>query len=123
MLTKILIGAGVGSVMAVLTHAMRHNTIKKPRNTKRTFFPGFLTDMAYGGLTAVAVVIVADPNGMEKIIVTSILGSYAGEGAIAKLEASNQQANIDSVKSNLEKLNETLPAPEIIALSKTIDRN
>ena len=112
MLTKILIAAGIGSMMGVLSHAKRNNTIKKPRNTKRTFYPGFLTDMAYGALAAVAVVIVADPNGLERVILTSILGGYAGEGTIAKLEASNQQANIDSVKSNLEKLNESLPAPE-----------
>ncbi|MEH6989514.1 DUF4257 domain-containing protein [Cytobacillus firmus] len=53
MLTKILIAAGIGSVMGVLSHDKRNNTIKKPRNTKRTFYPGFLTDMAYGALGGV----------------------------------------------------------------------
>jgi hypothetical protein len=98
MITKLLTAAGIGLIMGVLTHAKRNKTIKKPFNSKRTFNPGFLLDMCYGGVAAVAVVIVADPNGIERLILTSILGGYAGESIIAKLEAANQQQNLDLFK-------------------------
>ncbi|KZE67972.1 hypothetical protein AWM68_17520 [Fictibacillus phosphorivorans] len=102
MLTNLIIATMVGGFMGVLTHIKRNKTIKKPRNTKRTFDPGFLYDFAFGAVAALAVVIVADPNGLERVILTAILGGYAGEGAIAKLEASTNNSKneltIDAVK-------------------------
>ncbi len=98
MLTNLFLALGIGSFMGLLSHVKRNKTIKKPRNTKRTFDPGFLTDVAYGAVAAIAVVIVADPNGLERIILTSILGGYAGEGAIARLEANNQLKNAEAFK-------------------------
>jgi hypothetical protein len=45
------------------------------------------------------------------VILTSILGGYAGEGAIAKLEASKQQNNNDNFKGNLDIMNKELSPP------------
>ncbi|MDE3841064.1 hypothetical protein C0966_17525 (plasmid) [Bacillus methanolicus] len=112
MLTKLIVAIGIGAFMGLLTHGKRNKTIRKPRNTKRTFYPGFLLDMAFGAMAALAVVIVADPTGMERVILTAILGGYAGEGAIAKLESSNQRNNLDLLKQVMTTENSVLPAPE-----------
>jgi hypothetical protein len=108
MLTKLLLAAGIGSIMGLMTHAKRNKTIKKPRNSKRTFYPGFILDMGYGAVAALAVVIVADPNGIERLILTSILGGYAGDSVIAKLEAANQQHNLELLKKVMAEENSDL---------------
>lgn len=98
MLTNFALAMGIGAVMGLLTHITKNKTIKKPRNTKYAFYPGFLTDCLYGAVAALAVVIVADPNGIERVILTSILAGYAGETAIAKLESQRQSENAQAVK-------------------------
>lgn len=112
MLTKFALAMGIGAVMGLLTHIKRNKTIKKPRNTKRTYDPGFLTDVMYGAVAALAVVIVADPNGIERVILTAILGGYAGESAIARLEANNQVKNVEALKQVQADQIEELPAPK-----------
>jgi hypothetical protein len=49
-----MLAVEIGIVMGLLNHIKRNKTIRKPRNTKRTFDPGFLTDVAYGAIAAVA---------------------------------------------------------------------
>ncbi|MDQ0273373.1 DUF4257 domain-containing protein [Cytobacillus purgationiresistens] len=112
MLLDLITSATIGSLMGLLAHAKRNKTIKKPRNTKRTFDPGYLTDMGYGTVAAVATVIVADPSSMERLILTSLLAGFFADGAMAKLEATNLLNNNEQFKNNQEQLNEKLPAPK-----------
>lgn len=113
MLTKLALSMSIGAVMGLLTHIKRNKTIKKPRNTKRTYDPGFLTDVAFGSVAALAVVIVSDPNGIERVILTAILGGYAGENAIARLEANNQVKNVEALKQVQAEQNSELLAPAV----------
>jgi hypothetical protein len=94
MLTNIIVAMLIGGFMGLLTHVTRNNTIKKPKNLKNEFKPGFLKDMAFGSTAAVAAILLTEPSGMGRIIVTSIAAGYAGEGFIAKLELNNYQHNL-----------------------------
>lgn len=111
MVTNLVITVLIGGFMGLLTHAKRNKTIIKPRSTKRTFNPGFLTDVAFGVVAAIAVVIVADPSGLERVILTAILGGYAGEGVIAKMYANNMSANQELLKGMRDNLDQELPQP------------
>lgn len=112
LLTKIIIAGCIGGFMGVLTHAKRNKTIKKPKNYKNTFFPGFLIDVAFGAVGAIVAILFADPNGMERVILTAILGGYAGENAITMVEQENKTRNTQEVSKVDSRENKVLEMPK-----------
>ncbi|MCM3216816.1 DUF4257 domain-containing protein [Niallia taxi] len=107
MLESLVIAGCIGGFMGLLTHAKRNNTIKKPRNHKTTFNPGVLLDIGFGAVGAI--VAIADPNGMERIFLTAILGGYAGENAINMVEKDKTLKNNEVVNAFVLEENEELP--------------
>ncbi|HWO76698.1 MAG TPA: DUF4257 domain-containing protein [Bacillus sp. (in: firmicutes)] len=83
---SLLYGFLIGSLMGLLTHAKRNGKIIKPYNKKRVFEYGFLLDLVFGGVAAIAIVTLTDPTTVEQLIFTSVLAGYGGDTLIAKLE-------------------------------------
>ncbi|CAI9395541.1 membrane protein [Niallia circulans] len=108
MLNKIILAGCIGFGMGVLTHAKRYGTIKKPRNNKLTFYPGFLLDGCFGAVGAIVTILFSDPNGTERVILTSILGGYVGENAIIKVEESLQSKKESRIEEINRKINQDL---------------
>lgn len=112
---EILIAFLIGCFVGLLTHARKYRTIKKPKNHKNSFYPGFLIDLAFGGIAAVVAIIVAKPSGIERIILTAIISGYMGEGYIAKMDLAkaNKIKELDAKVE--EKLTSDIPTPEQLA--------
>lgn len=109
LLENLVIAGCIGGFMGLLTHAKRNNTIKKPRNHKTTFNPGVLLDIGFGAVGAIVAILFADPNGMERIFLTAILGGYAGENAINMVEKDKALKNNQVVNTLVLEENEELP--------------
>lgn len=112
MLTNILFSIGIGGFMGLINHARRNKTIVKPRNTKRTFNPGFLLDVSISAMAALAAVAFAEPVTVMKVVGIAITGGFAGEGLLANLASGTQQKNSDAVKQVTSKENSELPPPD-----------
>ena len=111
MLTDLGLTILFGTIMGLLSHAKRNKTIKKPRNLKNTFFPGYLTDVGYGIAGALITVLMAEPTEIGRLIILSIIGGHAGETAVLNANASNQQKNQEALKKVNDQENEKLPSP------------
>lgn len=97
----------IGSFMGLITHAKRNGKIVKPHNKKRVFEYGFLLDMIFGGVAALAFVTLTQPTGLERLILTSVLAGYGGEVIVAKLEAAKA---ISIVKNHFWQIEKELNA-------------
>lgn len=71
----------IGMFLGVLAHANKNNRlIKLPHKNKTTWNPGFLLDMAWGGIGAIVLVLtLANPEEWRKGIVLAIIGGYIGQ--------------------------------------------
>ncbi|WP_282156328.1 DUF4257 domain-containing protein [Cytobacillus gottheilii] len=98
MVTNLVTAAIIGGFMGLINHARRNKTILKPRNNKRTFFPGYLLDVSISATAAVAAVAFSDPTDTMKLIAIAITGGFAGEGFLANLAVENQQKNSQALK-------------------------
>ncbi|MEY8738362.1 hypothetical protein AB9M62_01580 [Bacillales bacterium AN1005] len=54
--------------------------------------------MGFGAVGAVVAILFADPNGMERIFLTAILGGYAGGNAINMVEKDKILKNNEVVR-------------------------
>ncbi|MFT9494371.1 MULTISPECIES: DUF4257 domain-containing protein [Bacillota] len=112
MVTNLVTAVLIGGFMGLINHARRNKTILKPRNTKRTFFPGFLLDVSISAMAALAAVAFAEPVSTMKLIGIAITGGFAGEGLLANLAVENQQRNSEALKEVASIENSQLPSPK-----------
>jgi hypothetical protein len=101
----------IGALMGLLNHTKRNNNIKKPRNLKTAFDPGFQPDCLYGVVGAVITVLMGEPTEIGRVIILAIIGGQAGETAVLTADANNKKKNEEALKKVNDQINEKLPSP------------
>ncbi|QPC48099.1 DUF4257 domain-containing protein [Mangrovibacillus cuniculi] len=82
----VLLASGIGLLMGMFIHVRVNGKLKKPRNTKKFFYPGCLEDMFWGAVAGALLVIVSDPADWWRSIFLGIIGGYSGEQIVRQFE-------------------------------------
>lgn len=94
----------IGMGMGILVHTKENRgLIKFPYKNKKTWNPGFLKDMLWGGAGAVAMVLMAAPADLPRVYLMAIIGGAAGQRIIMSRVDRVVEDNTDEVKSLLNK--------------------